>query len=69
MGKGPDRAGQLSDAHRFGGFLESSALSHDFVMEERKLQSESGWFGVNTMSPSDDDCRLEFVCPSFEHIE
>jgi hypothetical protein len=67
MSKCTDCSRQFSDPHRLRGFFKTSLLSRDLIVKERELQAERRGLGVNTVSPSDDDCVFEFVRPFLQH--
>src|SRR6267143_5717497 len=69
MRESADRAGELSYAHGFDCFLESSLLASNFVVEQRQLQSKCRWFRMNPVSPADDHGGLEFMRAFLQNIE
>src|SRR4051812_6299920 len=63
------RAGKLSHAHGFHCFFEPVLVPFYFIVQKCQFQPKCGGFGMNTMRPSHNNCRLEFVSASFEYVE
>src|SRR6185437_2556975 len=66
MTEGADGAGELSDAHVFGGGIEADKIAPHLRVPIEQLEAEGGGLGVDAVSAADDGRVLELECAALE---
>src|SRR5580698_2600821 len=69
MAEGADGAGELADAHVFGGGGEASLIALHFGVPVEELEAEGGGLGVDAVGASDDGGVLELNGAALEDCE
>ena len=69
MAEGADGAGELADAHVFGGGVEAGEVALHLGVPVEELEAEGGGLGVDAVGAADDGGVLELEGAALEHGE